>query len=296
MKIYVNIPANIIAGGVESLYQLVDSINNNNGDCYIIWDDFNSSIMNIPTKYINYNIKQGFPVEDSNNNWIIYPEIWTSKLSHFKQINKSIWWLSVDNNRGSYQNFLDVNITHFFQSYYAFDYLNKNKTNNVLALFDYIPDYYINNDYDISKKENIVTYNPVKGKEFTDYIIQKNPYINFKPIINMSENEIIELLKISKVYIDFGHHPGRDRIPREAAILGNCIITNKKGSSKYYNDIPIPNNFKVDDLDSVGIIINECFNNFKLNHNNFKLYRMNIKNQKEQLNNLTKQYFSKNEK
>lgn len=292
MKIYVNIPANVVAGGVESLFQLVDSINNNNGECYIVWNEFNYDIIKVPSKYSHYNIKQGVSVEDSPNNWIIYPEIWTSKLVHFNQIRKSIWWLSVDNNGKQYQNFSDNNITHFFQSYYAFHYLNSNSANNVLALFDYIPNYYLNTEYDISKKENIVTYNPVKGKEFTDYIIQKNPHINFKPIKNMSEKEIIELLKISKVYIDFGHHPGRDRIPREAAILGNCVITNKKGSSNYYNDIPIPYNFKIENLDIVGSVITDCFDNFSTNYDKFKLYRTNIKNQKEQLSNLTKQYFN----
>lgn len=292
MKIYVNIPSNVVAGGVESLYQLVDSINNNYGECYVIWDNYNNNKMNIPTKYLHYNIKQGVSIEDSVNNLIIYPEIWTSKLSNFNNIKKSIWWLSVDNNGRQFTDFSNNTITHFFQSYYAFDYLNSNGVNNILALFDYIPDYFLNIKYDIRKKENIVIYNPAKGSELTNHIIEQNPKIIFKPINNMSENQIIDLLKISKVYIDFGHHPGRDRIPREAAILGNCIITNKKGSSKYYNDLPISHNFKIDDIKNVGSLINDCFDNFEENYNKFKLYRSNIKQQKEQLYNLSKQYFN----
>ena len=44
-------------------------------------------------------------------------------------------------------------------------------------------------------------------------------------------NQIIQILSRSKIYIDFGFHPGVDHLPREAAILKNCIITNKEGSA-----------------------------------------------------------------
>jgi hypothetical protein len=49
------------------------------------------------------------------------------------------------------------------------------------------------------------------------------------------------------VYIDFGNHPGRDRIPREAAAMGCVVITNRRGSAENDVDIPIPNFLKIDD-------------------------------------------------
>ena len=39
--------------------------------------------------------------------------------------------------------------------------------------------------------------------------------------------------------MDFGFHPGQDRLPREAALLKNCIITNREGSAAFYKDVPI---------------------------------------------------------
>lgn len=289
MKVYVNIPEGATAGGVESLYQLSDAINNVGGESIVL---FNSNVPNIiPEKYSHYNIKYSFEVEDISENWIIYPEIWTERIHWFKNIKPAIWWLSVDNNHGVFRDFNNLNVTHFYQSYYALIHLIQNETPYYLPLFDYIQSKYITSGYNIEQKQNIVCYNPFKGKNITDQIISLNPDINFVPLINMTEDQIIETLKLSKVYIDFGHHPGRDRIPREAAILGNCILTGFNGSSMFYNDIPISNQYKFENFYQIGDIIRDCFNNFETHLNNFSLYRSNIINQKEQLYNLCKQYF-----
>lgn len=288
-KVYVNIPAKAIAGGVESLFQLVDAINNVGGESIILWDI--QYVDPIPIKYKNYNVQHSKEVEDISNNWIIYPEVWTEKLHTYKNINKAIWWLSVDNNHSKFQDFANSNITHFYQSFYALDFLQRNGVEKYLPLFDYIPAKYIESIYENSKKKNIVCYNPIKGVEITNQIKMLNPNIEFIPIIGMEENKIIDLLQNSKVYIDFGHHPGRDRIPRESAILGNCVITNLEGSARFYNDIPINKQYKTSNVGEVGSLIHHCFENFELVINDYRLYRDSIKNQKEQLHNLVKQYF-----
>lgn len=288
--VYINIPAGAVAGGVESLFQLADSINNVGGKSVVIWD--RQLHEPVPNKYKNYNIIHSEEVEDSSENWIIYPEVWTEKIHTYNYLKKSIWWLSVDNNHNRFQEFQDENITHFYQSYYAQDFLMKKGTKKILPLFDYIPSYYLESEYISDVKKNIVCYNPLKGIEVTNQIKILNPEIKFVPIISMSENEIIELLKISKVYIDFGHHPGRDRIPREAAILGNCILTNEKGSAGFYTDLPFDTEFKTTKIEEIGNKINMCFEDYENHQKKFDLYRSVIQNQKKQLFNLCKQYFT----
>jgi len=288
-KVYVKIPAGVIAGGCESLYQLVDAINNTGGYCSIIWD--NSNVGNpIPDKYKKYKIYTD-EVEDSSDNIIVYPEIWTDQIDTYKNIKKSIWWLSVDHNYGKFKDFSNPNIIHFYQSFYALDFLQKNKVEKYLPLFDYISTKYIDSIYDESNKRNIVCYNPSKGIEMTDRIKELNPDIEFVPLVNMDEDQIINILKISKVYIDFGNHPGRDRIPRESAILGNCILTNTEGSAGYYNDMPIDKEYKTISAEKIGDIIKNCFINYESIIKEYSIYRSSIKNQKEQLYNLAKQYF-----
>ena len=71
--------------------------------------------------------------------------------------------------------------------------------------------------------------------------------INWVPLVGMSNDQVLNYLKTSKVYIDFGNHPGKDRLPREAAICGCCIITGKKGAAAFKEDIPISETYKFDD-------------------------------------------------
>jgi len=68
----------------------------------------------------------------------------------------------------------------------------------------------------------------------------------------MSRDEIMSTLSASKIYLDLGTHPGMDRFPREAGLLGCVVMTNLRGSAG--NDIDVPINrelFKFDD-DKVG--------------------------------------------
>ncbi len=173
---------------------------------------------------------------------------------------------------------------HLAQSYYAIDFLKEIGiiTNENL---DYLSDY-LNKDFlkietDLSKKENIVAYNPKKGYSFTKKLRENAKDITFVPIKNMSRKEVIELLKKAKVYIDFGNHPGKDRIPREAAILGCCVITGKKGSARYYKDVSIPEKYKFEDkeqnIPKIIEQIQDCFENFQKRYNDFNYYRQVIK-------------------
>lgn len=289
MKIYINIPANVVAGGVESLYQLADALRQIGKESYVIFDsDFETSI---PEKYKHYDIHITTKVEDNEINWIIYPEVWTNRIDEYRNLKKAIWWLSVDNNHGQFREWYREDITHFYQSYYAMSYIINNNAPYYLPIFDYINSKYILNDFTYQTKQNIVCYNPAKGQHITNEIIRSNHDIKFIPLINMTEEEIIDTLKLSKIYIDFGNHPGRDRIPREAAILHNCIITNFIGSSMFYNDVPIKIKYKTDNHEGIGNLINDCFNNFETHISNFELYRTFIKEQQQQTFNQIKQIF-----
>lgn len=182
-KVYINIPAGTAAGGVESLFQLADAINNVGGESIVLWDIPYADP--IPAKYKHYNIQHSKDVEDISDNWVIYPEVWTEKLDTYKNMKKAIWWLSVDNNHGKFQDFSNSNITHFYQSFYALDFLQKNGVEKYLPLFDYIPSKYIESTYDINQKKNIVCYNPVKGLGVTNQIKSLNPDIELVPIVGM---------------------------------------------------------------------------------------------------------------
>ena len=99
----------------------------------------------------------------------------------------------------------------------------------------------------------------------------------------MSFEEILKLQQNSKVYIDFGFHPGKDRIPREAAINGCCVITGMEGAAKFHEDIPISEEYKIEfNEDNVAKIIEkikDCFENYETKTKDFVAYKQMILNE-----------------
>ena len=174
---------------------------------------------------------------------------------------------------------------HLAQSYYAVKHLTERgiSEERIFYLSDYLNENFLNIKTDLTKKENIVAYNPKKGFSFTKKIIKAAPDIKFIPLINMTRQEVIKTLQKAKVYIDFGNHPGKDRLPREAAILGCCVITGKRGSAKYFEDVPISEEYKFEDKEeNIPLIvekIKDCFKNFEIHYKNFENYRNIIKNE-----------------
>ena len=174
---------------------------------------------------------------------------------------------------------------HLVQSFYAKQHLKNKGINKLFFLSDYINKNFFKRNPDNLKKENIVLYNPKKGLNFTSKLIKKTNDIKFIPIENMSRNEVISLMKKAKVYIDFGFHPGKDRLPREAAICNCCIIVGKKGSAKFQEDVPIPEEFKferkVSNIPNILNKIKECLYNYETNVEKFRDYRSYIKKEYE---------------
>lgn len=109
------------------------------------------------------------------------------------------------------------------------------------------------------------------------------------------------LLK-AKVYIDFGPHPGMDRLPREAALCGCCVITNRQGAAAFHKDVPIPPQFKIDVrendinasqyLDETFAVIKECVNSYDSMCGNFDDYRSWIRKQKDEMQRCVETFLS----
>ena len=286
-KVFIHSEPQYEAGGLESVYQTIDAINQQGGDAVAV---FRKKVEGdpIPQRYKKYNIKWTYDIEYSKDNLLIIPEVWTDQVYVPGEIRKAIWWLSVDNNSGAFKDF-DLDLIHFYQSSYAHDFLNKKGAKYSLPLHDYI---YNLNDVDAPKKD-IVCFNPVKGLEYTRKIVQKLPHVKFVPIQGMTHEQVYETLSSSKVYIDFGNHPGKDRIPRESALRKNIIITNQKGSANHFSDVAIPYSYKrdVEDLDGTCDLIEKSLAEYDTRINHFSLYRQVIRNQKTEVFNQAKQYF-----
>ena len=323
-KIYVVCPANFATGGPEVLHQLVNVLNTCGREAYMYYlPSDHPDPVHLEYAFYNNPFVRNI-TDDSANILImpeVYPH---GLYDSFSKIQKVIWWLSVDNyydepfnqsfekkfyakcNRKLKKIFKNItifnleklraafsikfplpesyrNITHFAQSEYARQHLKNKNITSVFHLSDYINDEFFKNASTI-QKEDLVLYNPKKGYEFTKKLIFQSPTFKWVPIENMTRHQVQELLKKAKVYIDFGSHPGKDRIPREAALAGCCVITGRQGSAAYYEDVPISDDFKFkEDTHTIPAICNkisECFANYENMSQRFESYRRIIANDK----------------
>ncbi len=324
-KIYVLAPAGYKTGGTELLHQLVYKLNQFGYDAYIAYFGIKSGTACLNKSFKKYvkDYLQWEDIEDSEKNVLILPEMSIHRAIKFKHIRYAIWWLSVNNCESffsirylkmaglckcianivqgrffvSKKNLLHAEL-NMCQSYYAIQFLNELKIQNTTYLSDYLNDEFINNS--ISKtvfKENIVLYNPKKGYSFTKKIIQSSSDLNWIPLTNMSTEEICQNLMMGKVYIDFGSHPGKDRFPREAAICGCCIITGKKGSASFYEDVMIENKYKFSDtsdsIDDIIKMIRYCLSTYEECYKDFEKYRKAILDEEIRFENDIKRIFVK---
>ena len=300
MKILIHAPSDKIAGGCESIHQLCDALSKNfeTNICYY----FNSE-SEVPDKFKIYNIKKSNFFDDSKTIHII-PE--TAVKYFYKKITlgvKVIFWLSVDNYLGlkdynqlfkliryikSFNNRISLkklnNCYHLSQSEYANLFLKKKKI-SYFFIGDYINQNYSDLYIDHDKKKNLIIYNPRKGMHLTNKIMDKSSF-NFVPIKNMNNQQIIQLMKESKIYIDFGRFPGRDRIPREAVLLDMVTIIGNRGSAVNDVDFPIFKNFKVDTDDgdfknNVNNVIQLTLNNYSNEVKKFKKFKNQLILEKE---------------
>lgn len=137
------------------------------------------------------------------------------------------------------------------------------------------------------KRENIILFNPKKGKTFTDKVIaeayrQKIDAV-FTPIQDMTPNQITEVMAHSKIYMDFGNFPGPERIPREAVTMGCNIITSRNGSAANNVDVPIPGEMKFEDREeNIPIIIDklrDMLDSYETYYPCYDEYRRKVANQ-----------------
>jgi hypothetical protein len=290
MKYYLACPW-YISGGPECIHQLCSELNTLHNDSYMVYD--NNSEQAIP-QYNHYNLKVTNVIEDNENNCIIIPETYPPNyIDNFKNIKTAYYWLSKDNVRWDLNHpSLQKIDYHLCQSVYAYNFvLNDLKIDKskIYMVTDYTRDIMITNEQDLQSslhlRKNIILYNPSKGQDITQKIIEMCPNFIFVPIVNMTPEQIKNLAQESKIYIDFGHHPGKDRIPREMVSCGCSLLVGLKGSATCYEDIPISSDRKFDFNDDyffkkIVNKINEDINNFENVFLNFLNYRKVIRNEK----------------
>ena len=309
-RLLVLCPANANSGGPELLHQFVDAARSFGRDAKILYYPFSRENKK-PLKFNDYDAPQGY-FEESVGAEIIVPEVATKLIKRFPSSDISIWWGSVDFFFGFARDSLLKDsfrylrgiafrrlplqrlrrYRHFTQSEYAKAFLASNRI-QARMLTDYL------NASHFSplalKRKMQICYNPAKGIHVTKQLITRNPDYKFIPIQGLAPDGVKELLSSSTVYIDFGNHPGKDRMPREAALAGCCVIVGNKGAAKF-QDVAVPSKFKLDESspefnEQFSSLVTEIDNDFEAVSQLFDDYRGCIRGERSEFLSQVNKYF-----
>lgn len=319
--VYVVCPLGIQTGGTELCHQLVDYLNNKGRVSYMAYVSENYEIIEdkVPSGFQKYNVKVCSEIINTEGNIIVFPEtlLHLSKILNCDKMNYIFWWMSLDNyffissilgylkfKGKTFKGILSKSINavtrkyptmtfaelrklenrsiNVFQSSYANHFLLQQRIYNQLALSDYVNLDFVNEEQIPVIKEDIILYNPIKGFEVTKRIMERMKGYNFVPLENLNRSQLQNLMRRAKLYIDFGNHPGKDRIPREAVINDCCIIVGKNGSARHFQDVPIYESYKFDNQDTELICdrITDVLNNYSTCITDFNLIKKNILKEK----------------
>lgn len=250
MRVFILCPAATISGGPEALHQLCAALRAKGVDAAMVYYPAQCPV---PEPYRHYGVAVSPGVVDVPESVVVIPEVVTSIALRFPNARKAVWWLSVDN----YFKWLHRNpgpsvfeprpdLLHLCQSQYAHDFLAGRGVGPLLMLTDYLTtDVFVPRP--LSGRLPLVAYNPKKAPETTQALISRDARQIWMPLENLSKSALADLLGEVRLYVDFGPHPGRDRIPREAALCGAVVITGRRGAAGLAADVPLPDRFRLDE-------------------------------------------------
>ena len=98
---------------------------------------------------------------------------------------------------------------------------------------------------DVKRRPSVVAYNGAKSQWKIAELQALLPDVEFLPIQNMSFDEVCRNLAAAALYVEIGHLPGRDRLPREAALLGTPCIMLARGAGFCWDDFPIGVDYRI---------------------------------------------------
>ena len=256
MKVSILCPAGSISGGPEAMHQLCGGLRTRGVDAAMVYyggSGGGRAPCSVPAEYAYCGVEVRPIAEDGPDQMIVIPEVATSLAHRFPTARKAIWWLSVDNyfkwqhlNPGPSVLDPGADLLHLCQSQYARDFLSRAGIAAPLMLTDYLTPgaFALGSPTD---RLPLIAYNPKKAPDALHHLIADRGGRAWIPLEGLDKPALADLLREVRVSIDFGPHPGRDRLPREAALCGAVVITGRRGAAAFADDIPLAASYRLDE-------------------------------------------------
>jgi len=307
-RYYIFTPAHFCSGGPEALHQLAYYMRKLGMDAYTVYYTYSGFPDVQPIdRYKQYEVSvvRYGEIEDKAGNYIIVPENAPWSLNGFKKAQKCIWWLSLHANevkKGSlkeraklmkrrllhedlgYYRHIDFNpddCWHLCGSKHTFLYASElYKKSKVAYLVEPISLDFLrmgNADFP-TEREDVVLYNPSKPSAIMTELLERGRF-NYVPLKGYTPEGLAERYKESKLYVDFGHFGGPERMPKEAVYFGcNILVANHNAASNDF-DVAIPQQYKVADGTSAVQIesqIAEMLNGYEMQKDDFLPFKKKV--------------------
>ena len=252
MRVDVFCPGGSVSGGPEALHQLCGALRARGVDAAMVYYGGVAAPV-VPPAYDYCGAAVRSEAGETAEMVVIVPEVATSLIWRFPAARKAIWWLSVDNyfkwrhlNPGPSVLTRRNDVLHLCQSAYAHDFLAKSSVAPAFMLTDYLTPKAFQSGPPAGRLAAIA-YNPKKALPPQQHLIAASPRHAWIGLERMDKPALADLLRAVRLYIDFGPHPGCDRLPREAALSGAVVVTGRRGAAGFEADLPLPEQFRLDD-------------------------------------------------
>ena len=242
-------PCSMATGGPEALHQLaheLNAISNLEALTYYVGE---RDLAVTKTYQDIYNIHETKKFDVPNSVVVIPEEIdpafWPTPTGG----RKWMWWLSAQR-VFPLSHYKDC--SHLFQSEHARIQMAALGFYGIM-LTDYISEQFFSIST-VIKKKNLIAFNGTKSTIGATILKLTDLSLPLVPIRNLNTKQVFNTLSQAKIYLDFGWHPGRDRLPREAALCNCLIVSNYTGAAGNSVDLPIPLEYKIAQNDTQAII------------------------------------------
>jgi hypothetical protein len=303
-----------VTGGPEALHQLVDALRAQGVDAALTPI---SGTTRAPraAEYKQYDAPERSHRFDDTETALVFPEVYRGGF--LARQPAWCWWLSVDNSilwrgtrrwRGGRSQSLPWKavalsrrlreiptrrllrrkidaIEHLAQSTYAWSFVLEHHHPMPSVVSDYVTMPVENRTPRLSERP-VIAFNPAKGGEHVRRVRDRlSPgSVEWVALEGMSREEVRAALLRTHVYLDLGFHPGKDRLPREAAACGATVALLRTGSAAFSADVPIPGDHKIDPThnipDHATTVVTRLLSDLERHHSLQARYREMIRNER----------------
>lgn len=252
MRIHIVCPSDRVTGSAESLHQFGRAAATLGFDARIAYGG-DPLFGAVASAFRSYGLRNDQDIADDADVLVLVAHTDVDAIRHLSAATKLIWWLRLDEEAtDQIERALAVpGAIHLAQSEYARGFL-AGRGVEARLVGDYVPRSFIDRATAMLPVEKLdtVLFNVDASDALTPQLIEASRgVLEWVPVAGLSGDEVAELMAYSKVYVDFGAHAGRTRLPREALAAGCCVITGRRGAAGNDLDLDLPDGYTFDETD-----------------------------------------------